>query len=73
MMIGCQRVSLQQLFGRLDEEGEIDRSPMAKMRPPKSPRSRYRCCPVRTCGTYWRTVQARTSTVAGPGDHPAVP
>jgi site-specific recombinase XerC len=29
--------SLQQLFGWLDEEGEIDRSPMAKMRPPKIP------------------------------------
>ena len=29
--------SLQQLFGWLDEEGEIDRSPMVKMRPPKIP------------------------------------
>ena len=29
--------SLQQLFGWLDEEGEIDGSPMAKMRPPKIP------------------------------------
>jgi hypothetical protein len=29
--------SLQQLFGWLDEEGEIDRSPMAKTRPPKIP------------------------------------
>ena len=29
--------SLQQLFGWLDEEGEIDRSTMAKMRPPKIP------------------------------------
>ncbi len=27
--------SLQQLFGWLDEEGEIDASPMAKTRPPK--------------------------------------
>jgi len=29
--------SLQQLFNWLDEEGEITRSPMAKMRPPKIP------------------------------------
>jgi len=29
--------SLQQLFGWLDDEGEIDASPMAKMRPPKIP------------------------------------
>jgi len=29
--------SLQQLFSWLDEEGEIDRSPMAKTRPPKIP------------------------------------
>ena len=29
--------SLQQLFGWLDEEGEIEGSPMAKMRPPKIP------------------------------------
>ena len=29
--------SLQQLFGWLDEEGEIDGSPMAKTRPPKIP------------------------------------
>ena len=29
--------SLQQLFNWLDEEGEIDASPMAKMRPPKIP------------------------------------
>lgn len=29
--------SLQQLFGWLDEEGEIDGTPMAKMRPPKIP------------------------------------
>jgi hypothetical protein len=29
--------SLQQLFGRLDEEGEIDGTPMAKVRPPKIP------------------------------------
>lgn len=29
--------SLQQLFGWLDDEGEIDRSPMAKTRPPKVP------------------------------------
>ena len=30
--------SLQQLFGWLDDEGEIGRSPMAKTRPPKIPR-----------------------------------
>ena len=29
--------SLQQLFNWLDEEGEIDASPMTKMRPPKIP------------------------------------
>ena len=29
--------SLQQLFKWLDDEGEMDRSPMAKMRPPKIP------------------------------------
>src|SRR6266705_2499772 len=29
--------SVQQLFNWLDEEGEITRSPMAKMRPPKIP------------------------------------
>jgi site-specific recombinase XerC len=29
--------SLQQLFNWLDDEGEIDASPMAKMRPPKIP------------------------------------
>ncbi len=30
--------SLQQVFGWLDEEGEINESPMAKTRPPKIPR-----------------------------------
>jgi site-specific recombinase XerD len=29
--------SLQRLFGWLDEEGEIDGTPMAKVRPPKIP------------------------------------
>ena len=29
--------SLQQLFGWLDEEGEIDGTPLAKVRPPKIP------------------------------------
>ncbi len=29
--------SLRQLFGWLDDEGEIDRSPTPKMRPPKIP------------------------------------
>jgi integrase len=29
--------SLQDLFGWLDEEGEIDGSPISKMRPPKIP------------------------------------
>src|SRR5689334_18593726 len=29
--------SLQQLFRWLDDEGEVDASPMAKMRPPKIP------------------------------------
>ena len=57
--------SLQQLFGWLDEEGEIDGSPMAKTRPPKIPESRYRFCPMRMCGACWRTVQARISVTGG--------
>ncbi len=46
---------LQQLFGWLDEEGEIDRSPMAKMRPPKIPDKPVPVLPTTTCGACWPT------------------
>ena len=47
--------SLQQLFGWLDDEGEIGRSPMAKTRPPKIPRQAGAGSPpMKTCGACWR-------------------
>ena len=53
--------SLQQLFGWLDEEDEIHRSPMAAMRPLKIPDSRPPSFPMKMRGTCRPTVQARTS------------
>jgi site-specific recombinase XerC len=48
--------SLQQLFSWLDEQGEIEGSPMAKTRPPKIPEKPAPCFPMTTCGACWPTA-----------------
>jgi site-specific recombinase XerD len=42
--------SIQQLFRWLDEEGEVDISPMAKMRKRLVPEQPVPCCPTSTSG-----------------------
>ncbi len=78
--------SLQQLFGWLDEDGEIDRSPMIKTRPPKIPdkpvpvppdghvRHLLADCPARTSATggTWRSsaVPGHRDAARGHGRRP---
>jgi site-specific recombinase XerD len=56
--------SLQQFFRWLDEEGEIDGSPMAKMRKPIIPSSRYLSCPTLTLSDCWTAARGATSATA---------
>jgi hypothetical protein len=52
-------------LGWLDEEGEINGTPMAKMRPQKIPEKPAPVLPERMCGACWRTARARTSVIGG--------
>ena len=53
--------SLQELFNWLDDEGEIESSPMAKMRPPKIPE---KAVPVLS-DDHVRTAPVGTSATGG--------
>jgi len=55
--------SLQQLFKWLDDEGEIAGSPMAKMRPPIIPGSRYPFCRMTRSVACLPAVPARSSAI----------
>jgi site-specific recombinase XerD len=57
--------SLQQLFKWLDDEGEIDKSPMAKMRPPKIPEKPVPVLSDDHTDCCWRTARVRTSATGG--------
>jgi len=58
--------SRQQLFKRLDDEGEISGSPMVKMRAPIIPESRYSSC--RTTRSRACPLRVRAKTSAGRRD-----
>lgn len=61
--------SLQPLFGWLDEDGEIDGSPMAKMYAPKIPAKPVPCLPMRMCGAY-QMIKDRGPRLGPPDLHP---
>ena len=57
--------SLQQLFSWPDDEGEIDRSPMAKRRPPKIPKKSAPVLPDEDAGAT-RAAPYFSAEVFGP-------
>lgn len=65
---------LQQLFNWLDDEGEIEASPMAKMRPFKIPEKPYLCSPMITYGSLLADCSGKgLPQPTGLRDHPALP